>query len=337
MKWKMAALLVALGIALSVSQDAQAFPDRPIKLVVASPAGSPPDIVARLLTDKMSEILGQPVIVENRGGAGGIIGAKSVIAADPDGYTLMLGSTSTLLIAPLIYKNAGYNAATFTPISRVADSSEVLAVHPSVAAKSVAELIALAKARPGALNFASAGNGTLPHIEGELLKAQAKIDMNHVPYRGGGEALVALLARQVQVFFSTPIQSPPPHIREDRLRGLAITSATRSPLAPDIPTMVESGFDQFITTSITTVVAPPNTPIEIRRQLSKAVAGALGSTEVQRSLAKLGGEAWLSSLDELGAFIAEGNSAGLCKQGCHPRPDRLSFAVMARAGHPATL
>ena len=117
MKWKMAALLVALGIALSVFQDAQAFPDRPIKLVVASPAGSPPDIVARLLTDKMSEILGQPVIVENRGGAGGIIGAKSVIAADPDGYTLMLGSTSTLLIAPLIYKNAGYNAATFTPIS----------------------------------------------------------------------------------------------------------------------------------------------------------------------------------------------------------------------------
>ena len=176
----------------------------------------------------------------------------------------------------------GYNAATFTPISRVADSSEVLAVHRSVAAKSVAELIALAKARPGALNFASAGNGTLPHIEGELLKAQAKIDVNHVPYRGGGEALVALLAGQVQVFFSTLTQLLP-YIREDRLRGLAITSATRSPLAPDIPTMVESGFDQFITTSITTVVAPPNTPIEIRRQLSKAVAGALGSTEVQQA------------------------------------------------------
>jgi tripartite-type tricarboxylate transporter receptor subunit TctC len=304
MKWKVAALLVALGFALPVFQDAQAFPDRPIKLVVASPSGSPPDIVARLLTDKMPEILGQPVIVENRGGAGGIIGAKSVVAADPDGYTLMLGSTSTLLIAPLIYKNAGYNAATFTPISRVADSSEVLAVHPSVAAKSVAELIALAKAQPGALNFASAGNGTLPHIEGELLKAQAKIDMNHVPYRGGGEALVALLAGQVQVFFSTLTQLLP-YIREDRLRGLAITSATRSPLAPDIPTMVESGFDQFITTSITTVVAPPNTPIEIRRQLSKAVGGALGSAEVQRSLAKLGGEARPSSPEELAAYLAE--------------------------------
>ena len=304
MKCKMAALLVALGLALPVFQDAQAFPDRPIKLVVASPAGSPPDIVARLLTDKMSEILGQPVIVENRGGAGGIIGAKSVIAADPDGYTLMLGSTSTLLIAPLIYKNAGYNAATFSPISRVADSSEVLAVHPSVAAKSVAELIALAKAQPGALNFASAGNGTLPHIEGELLKAEAKIDINHVPYRGGGEALVALLAGQVQVFFSTLTQLLP-YIREDRLRGLAITSATRSPLAPDIPTMVESGFDQFITTSITTVVAPPNTPIEIRRQLSKAVAGALGSAKVQQALAKLGGEARPSSPEELASYLAE--------------------------------
>lgn len=304
MKWKITALLVALGFALPVFQDAQAFPDRPIKLVVASPAGSPPDIVARLLTDKMSEILGQPVIVENRGGAGGIIGAKSVVAADPDGYTLMLGSTSTLLIAPLIYKNAGYNAATFSPVSRVADSSEVLAVHPSVAAKSVAELIALAKAQPGALNFASAGNGTLPHIEGELLKAQAKIDMNYVPYRGGGEALVALLAGQVQVFFSTLTQLLP-YIREGRLRGLAITSATRSPLAPDIPTMVESGFDQFITTSITTVVAPPNTPIEIRRQLSKAVTGALGSANVQQALAKLGGAARPSSPEELAAYLAD--------------------------------
>ena len=227
-----------------------------------------------------------------------------VVAADPDGYTLMLGSTSTLLIAPLIYKSAGYNAATFSPISRVADSSEVLAVHPSVAAKSVAELIALAKAEPGALNFASAGNGTLPHIEGELLKAEAKIDMNYVPDRGGGEALVGLLAGQVQVFFSTLTQLLP-YIREGRLRGLAITSATRSPLAPDIPTMVESGFDQFITTSITTVVAPPNTPIEIRRQLSKAVAGALGSANVQQALAKLGGEPRPSSPEELASYLAE--------------------------------
>jgi tripartite-type tricarboxylate transporter receptor subunit TctC len=304
MKRKMVAVLIALGACLLVFQSAQAYPDRPIKFVVASPAGSPPDVMARLLTDKMAAILGQPVIVDNRPGAGGTIGAKSVITAEPDGYTLLLGSASTLLIAPATYKNAGYNAATFAPISRVADSSEVLSVHPSVAAKSVAELISLAKSKPGTLNFASAGNGTLPHIEGELLKAQAKIDINHVPYRGGGNALTGLVAGQVQIMFSTLTQMLP-YIREGRLRGLAISSPTRSKLAPDIPTMVESGFDQFITTSITTVVAPQNTPIEIRRQLSKAVVGALASEEVQRSLARLGGEARPSTPEETAAFLAE--------------------------------
>jgi tripartite-type tricarboxylate transporter receptor subunit TctC len=304
MKQKLVAVLVALSAHLLVLQSAQAFPDRPIKLVVASPAGSPPDVMARLVTDKMTGILGQPVIVDNRPGAGGTIGAKSVIAAEPDGYTLMLGSTSTLLIAPSTYKNAGYNAATFTPISRVADSSEVLVVHPSVSATSVGELISLAKSKPGVLNFASAGNGTLPHIEGELLKAQAKIDISHVTYRGGGNALTGVLAGEVQIFFSALTQLLP-YVREGRLRGLAISSASRSKLAPDLPTMVESGFDQFITTSITTIVAPPNTPIEIRRQLSKAVAGALASEEVQRSLARMGGEARPSSPEETASFLAE--------------------------------
>ena len=236
-------ILVALIAHLMVFQDAQAFPDRPIKLVVASPAGSPPDVMARLLSDKMAAALKQPVIVENRPGAGGTIGARSVAAAEPDGHTLLMGSTSTLLIAPSTYKNAGYNAGTFAPVARVADSAEVLAVHPSVSAKSVGELIGLAKSRPDALNFASAGNGTLPHIEGELLKARAQIEMNHVPYRGGGNALTGLLAGQVQVLFSTVTQMLP-YIRDGRLRGLAVTSATRSKLAPDIPTMVESGFDR---------------------------------------------------------------------------------------------
>lgn len=304
MKWKIAAALVALGVHLLWPSGAQAFPDRPIKLVVAAPAGSPPDAMARLVSDKMASVLGQPVIVENRPGAGGTIGAKSVLAAEPDGYTLLMGSTSTLLIAPNVYKDVGYDAATFAPVARVADTSEVLAVHPSVAAKSVAELISLAKARPGELNYASAGNGTLPHIEGELLKASAGIQMNHVPYRGGGEALTGLLAGQVQVMFSVLTQMLP-YIQEGRLRGLAISSATRSKLAPDIPTMVESGFNQFVTTSINGVVAPPNTPIEIRRQLSEAVQAALASTDVQRSLSNLGGEPRPSSPQELASYLAE--------------------------------
>jgi tripartite-type tricarboxylate transporter receptor subunit TctC len=301
---KMLAVLVALGALLLLVPGAQAFPDRPIKLVVASPAGSPPDVMARLVSDKMAEILGQPVIVDNRPGAGGTIGAKSVMAAEPDGHTLMMGSTSNLLIAPSIYKNAGYTAATFTPVSRVADTSEVLAVHPSVPAKSVAELVALAKSKPGTLNFASAGIGTLPHIEGELLKSQAKIDISHVPYRGGGNALTGLVAGQVHMMFTVLTQMLP-YIQEGRLRGLAISSATRSKHAPDIPTMVESGFPQFVTTSVNMIVAPPNTPIEIRRQLSKAVAGALASDEVQRSLARLGGEARPSTPEETAAFLAE--------------------------------
>ena len=158
MKQKMVTVLAALIAYLLAFQSAQAFPDRPVKLVVASPAGGPPDVMARLLSDKMAAALGQPVIVDNRPGAGGTIGARSVLAAEPDGYTLMMGSTSTLLIAPAIYKNAGYHTGSFAPVARVADSSEVLAVHPSVPAKSVAELIALAKSKPGILNYGSAGN-----------------------------------------------------------------------------------------------------------------------------------------------------------------------------------
>ncbi len=186
MKQRIVAVLVVFVAHLLAFQGALAFPDRPIKLVVASPAGATAGCPGAALSDKMAAALGQPVIVENRPGAGGTIGARSVLAAEPDGYTLMMGSTSTLLIAPSIYKNAGYDTGSFAPVARVADSSEVLAVHPSVSAKSVAELIALAKSRPGALNFGSAGIGTLPHIEGELLKSLAQIEMNHVPYRGGG-------------------------------------------------------------------------------------------------------------------------------------------------------
>ncbi len=303
MKRKMVTVLVALIAHLPVLQSAQAFPDRPIKLVVASPAGGPPDVMARLLSDKMAAILGQPLIVENRGGAGGTIGARSVATAEPDGYTLLMGSTSTLLIAPATYKSAGYHAGTFAPVARIADSSEVLATHPSVPARSVAELIGLAKARPGALNYGSAGIGTLPHLEGELLKAQAQIEMNHVPYRGGGQALTGLLGGEVQVLFSTLTQMLP-HIRDGRVQGLAVTSAARSKLAPDLPTMVENGFDQFIMTSITAMVAPPGTSIDIRRRLNDAVTRALASEEVERSLSRMGGEARPASPEELASYLA---------------------------------
>jgi tripartite-type tricarboxylate transporter receptor subunit TctC len=304
MKRNILFVLVILVAQLLVFQSAKAFADRPIKLVVPSPAGSPPDMIARILSDKMAVNLGQPVIVENRLGAGGTLGAKSVLAAEPDGHTLMVGTTSNLLIAPLVYKNAGYDAGTFAPVARVSDSPEVLAVHPSVSARSVSELIALAEARPGMLNYASAGIGTLPHIEGELLKSRSGIDIRHVPYRGGGQALTGLIAGEVDVLFSTLTQMLP-YVREGRLRGLAVTSETRSALAPDIPTMVESGIDRFVTASVTFIVAPAPTPLAIRQRVNEAVAEALTSPEVQQAFLRIGAEARLASPQEVASFLIQ--------------------------------
>jgi tripartite-type tricarboxylate transporter receptor subunit TctC len=299
------AVLAALAAQLLALPGAQAFPDRPIKIVVPSPAGGPPDQIARLLSDKMGAVLGQPVIVENRtGGAGGIIGAKSVATSDPDGHTLFMGSTSSVLIAPLLYKNAGYTASTFAPVARVAESTEMLAVHPSVPANTVAELVRLAKEKPGALSYASAGVGTLPHLEGEFLKTAAGIQMVHVPYRGGGQALTGLIAGEVQVLFSTLVQILP-HVREGRLKGLAVTSATRSALAPELPTMVESGYDQLVTTSVSLIVAPPGTPLAIREQINKATAAALDTPEVKQVFSNLGAEAKIASPDDVSAYLAD--------------------------------
>ena len=303
MKQKMLAVFVVLIAHLLAFQSAQAFPDRPIKLVVASPAGGPPDVMARLLSDKMAAILGQPVIVENRAGAGGTIGARSVAAAEPDGYTLVMGSTSTLLIAPVIYKNAGYHAGTFAPVARIADSSEVLAVHPSVPAKSVAELIGVAKSRPGALNFASAGIGTLPHLEGELLKARAQIDMNHVPYRGGGQALTGLLAGEIQVLFSTLTQMLP-YIRDGRCGDWLLPARPAARWRRTFRPWSRADSTSSSSRPSSAIVAPPGTPIDIRRRLNEAVAGALASEEVQQSLARMGGEARPASPEELGSYLA---------------------------------
>jgi tripartite-type tricarboxylate transporter receptor subunit TctC len=301
----MAVVLLAFFMQLAVAHSAPVFPDRPIKLVVPSPPGGPPDIMARLLTDQMGAALGQPVVVENRpGGAGGLIGARTVLSAEPDGYTIMMGSTSTLLTAPLIYKDAGYTAASFAPVAGLSETVEVLTVNPSVPAHSVAELVSLAKAHPSMLHFASAGTGSLPHLEGELLKALAHIDMVHVPYRGGGPGLVGLLGGEVQIFFSALTQMLP-YISDGRLRGLAVTSAERSPLAPNIPTMVESGYDQFVTASINFIVAPPGTPIEARRRLSDAVAHALASTQVKDAFAKIGAKAEPATPEQLTAYLAQ--------------------------------
>jgi len=213
-----------------------------------------------------------------------------------------MGSTSSLLIAPLIYKNAGYTSDTFAPVAGLSESAEILAVHPSVKANSVAELIELAKSQPGALRYGSAGIGTLPHLEGELLKARAHIDISHIPYRGGGPALTGLLGGEVHIFFSALTQMLP-YIHDGRLKGLAVTSETRSPLAPELPTMVESGFDHFVTASINFIVAPPGTPVAVRHQLSDVVARALASEEVKQAFSKIGAYARPASPEELASYL----------------------------------
>src|SRR5580698_1524027 len=300
-------ITVALCLAqLAIVHSASAaFPDRPVRLIVTSPPGGPPDIMARLLSEEISKALGQPLVVENRaGGAGGIIGAKFVLGTDPDGYTLLMGSTSTLLTSPAIYKDAGYTAASFAPVAGLSETPEVLTVNPSIGAHTVADLVRVAKEKPGTLHFGSAGIGSLPHLEGELLKVRDGIDMVHVPYRGGGPALVGLLGGEVQVFFSALTQMLP-FIRDDRLRGLAVTSGTRSQLASEIPTMVESGFDQFVTASVNFIVAPPGTPLSVRQRLSEAVASALASTDVKEAFAKIGAKAEPASPEQLSSYLAQ--------------------------------
>jgi tripartite-type tricarboxylate transporter receptor subunit TctC len=305
MKRKIIGVLLLFIAPLLAIGSAQAFPDRPVKLVVPTPAGGPPDIMARLLSDKIAAALGQPVIVENRpGGAGGTIGAKSVMGADPDGYTLLIGSTSAVIIAPLVHKTAGFTASTFEPVAGLSSTTEVLALHPSVQANSVAEFVSLAKAQPNTFRYGSAGTGGLPHLEGELLKARAGIEISHVPYRGGGPALIGLLGGEVHMFFSAVTQMLP-YIRDGRLKGLAVTSAARSPLAPEIPTMVEIGFDQFVTESITFIVAPPGTPLAVRKQISEAVVRALATDEVKQAFAKMGADARPASPEQLAPYLAD--------------------------------
>jgi tripartite-type tricarboxylate transporter receptor subunit TctC len=305
MNRKIVSIFVLLLAQLFVVQGAQSFPDRPVKLVVSSPAGGPPDIMARLLSDKLAAALGQPIVVENRpGGGGGTVASKSVLAAEPDGYTLYMGTTSSVLIGPLVHKNAGFTSDSFAPVAGLSETTEVLAVHPSVAANSVAELVKLAKAQPGKLSYGSAGVGSLPHIEGELLKTNAGIDMGHVPYRGGGPAVSDLLGGTIQVMFSALTQLLP-NIRDGRLRGLAVTSEARSKLAPEIPTMKESGFDDFVTASVSFIVAPPGTPLPIRQQINDAVAKALASPDVEQNFGKIGATARPASPDQLAAYMAE--------------------------------
>jgi tripartite-type tricarboxylate transporter receptor subunit TctC len=298
--------LVALAAAVCAaggSAWAQTFPNKPIKIVVGFAPGGPADVMARLIGQRMASILGQGVVVDNRPGAGGTLGARAVAESDADGYTLLLGNTSTLVISPLIYKNVNYDPVKgFAPIALLGTTSNLLIVNPALPVQSVKELVALARARPGKLNYSSAGIGTPPHLIGEMFKQRLGLDIVHVPYKGGGPSLQAVVAGETQFSFENPASSLP-LVRAGKVRALASTSATRNSQTADLPTMIEAGVPDFTSVSFTAVVAPAGTPAAIVGKLNSAVNESLRSPEVAGTLVKLSVDAKITSPEELAAFL----------------------------------
>jgi tripartite-type tricarboxylate transporter receptor subunit TctC len=279
---------VALGLAAPVA--AQTYPERPITLVVPYAAGGGNDVMARIVAEKMSKTLGQAVVVENRGGAGGTIATRAVAHAAPDGYTLVLGGTGTLAVAPTLYSNTGYDPRKdFAPVGLIATSALVVLVHPSVPAKTLKEFIALAKAKPGQINFASAGVGSGMHLGTELFEVMADVKLTHVPYKGTGPALTDLMGGHVSVFFSS-LPSAIPLIQAGKVRALAVTGLKRSAALPDVPTAAESAVPGYEAVLHYGIVAPAGTPKPIIAKLNAALREAVASPEVHDKLATEGAE-----------------------------------------------
>jgi tripartite-type tricarboxylate transporter receptor subunit TctC len=297
--------LVAACCVLGGASASQTYPVKPIRIIVAFAAGGPADVMARLVGQRLSIMLGQGVVIENRPGAGGTIGARAAAEAEPDGYTLLLGNTSTLVIGPVVYKNVGYDPVkSFAPVAMLGTTSNFFIVHPAFAAKSVPELIALAKASPGKFNYASPGSGTPPHLISEMLKLKAGIDIVHVPYKGGGPASHAVVGGDVQMTFENPTVSLP-LVQGGKVRALAVTSEKRSAQAPDVPTMIESGVADFVSVSFTGVVAPAATPGAIIARLNFAINESIKSAEIEAALTKLAVEPRIGSPEDFAAFLAQ--------------------------------
>ena len=299
-----AATAVCIAIAAATSSAyAQGYPDRPIRLIVPSAPGGPTDIPARLLSQILPK-LGQPVVIENRPGAGGAIGARFVAGASPDGYTLLVGNTSVLAVIPAVSAVAGYDPARqFTAVAKVSQSYQILVVNPRVAAKSVGELTAYAKANPGRLTFAHSGPAGLPHLTGELFKSAAGVDLLGVPYKSGGDAVTALLGGQVDLTFES-ITILLPLIQDGRVRALAVTSRNRTPLTSDLPTMVEAGVPDYEVTTFNGIVAPAGTPAPVVNLLNAAINDGLRTPEMQATIRTLGAVSEPGTPAEFGAFIA---------------------------------
>ena len=279
---------VLLGLAATAAH-AQAYPAKPIRVIIGFPPGGAGEILVRTVGQKLTERWGQPVLVDNKPGASGNIAASELVRSAPDGYTLLY-MPAALAVNPSLFPKLPYDLARdFTPVTLFASFPLILVVHPAVPARSVEELIALARAKPGSLNFASIGNASPPHLAGELFKLMAKVDITHVPYKGAGPAQTDLVAGQVQLMFDTAV-SAMPNVKSGRTRALAVTTKRRSPLLPDLPTIAESGLPDYDLDGWGGLVGPAGVPPETVDRLQSEIAAILGLPDVRERLASLGAD-----------------------------------------------
>ena len=300
-------MALAAGIAALIASapvaTAADYPTKPITLMIGFAPGGPSDVMARILTRKLEELLKQPFVIENRAGAGGSVAGTAVARAAPDGYTVLLATGSLLAINVSLYKNLGYDPEKdFEPISLVGTQTNVLYLHPSVPARSFGELIAHAKGNPGKLSFGSGGNGTPAHLAGELLKIEAKLDITHVPFRGTGPTLQSVIGGHVPMAFNPP--SPLlPHIQSGAIRAVAITTLKRTAVLPEVPTIAESGFPGFEATTWHALVVPAGTPKDVVAALHRATVATLNDPAVRKALTDLGIDVVGGTPEELRAYL----------------------------------
>jgi tripartite-type tricarboxylate transporter receptor subunit TctC len=285
---------------------AQAWPAKPVRLMVPFPPGGSTDIVARIVGQKLGERLGQSMVIENRGGAGGTLGTAQVAKAAPDGYTLTVASTSTHVVAPSVYQKLDYDPVKdFAPISLMAVSPYLLVVHPAVPAKSVKELVELARKQPGKMNYASAGVGSTTHLAMEMLKSVSNTYMLHIPYNGNGPAGTAVISGQVEILFGS-MPAVLPHAKGGRVRALAVGTLARSPSMPEIPTIAESGYPGFDASLWLGIMAPAGTPQPVIDRLHKEIVAVVSAADTREALSKAGAEPVTSSPAELAAMVRDG-------------------------------
>jgi len=296
--WMLAVLALSAAAA-----HAEAYPARPIRMIVAYPPGGGTDIVGRMVAQKLGEALGQSVVVENRGGASGNIGTEFAARAAPDGYTILMGNVAPNAINVSLFRQLPFDpVADFVPVSLVASTPNILVVYPSTPARTVREVTALAKAKPGTLNFASAGVGSSSHLAGELFRILAGADIVHVPYKGAGPAMVDVLSGQVQLYFAT-MPAAMPHVKSGKLAPVAVTSAKRSHALPELPTIAESGVPGYEASTWYGLLAPAHTPGAVITRLHEGVVKILANPALHEKLAEQGFEPVGSSPEEFGAHI----------------------------------